>query len=355
MKLRCGVLWVALGLGALIGMSGYGADGATLAVPALGADGPEAVIGAFPVRQVSAEFPLETFPRLDSSTSAQPLAVLIGCRLTGLESRWLGAEGDRLLFPVALQHADEPADAAAQRVARAQALNERIQHTGTNTAYVALIEGRQDLILVARAPSADELEQARGKGVELDVRPAALDAFVFMVNKTNPVAGLTTAQIRDIYTGKITNWKDVGGPDQELHPYARERNSGSQELMETLVLKGAKMTGVHMPIVASMVGPFRRLAEDKLALAYTVFFYAEHMAPRENTRLLAVDSVMPTTETIRTHQYPYVAECFTVVRKDAQPQSPALRLRDWLLGPTGQEVVAESGYVPVVGPTEHTP
>jgi hypothetical protein len=123
-----------------------------------GAAGRAEVTGAFPVRQVSTEFPLESFPRLDSSTSAQPLAVLVGCRLTGIESRWLGGEGDRLLFPVALQHADEPADAAAQRLARARTLNERIQHSGTNPAYVALIEGRQDLILVARAPSADETQ-----------------------------------------------------------------------------------------------------------------------------------------------------------------------------------------------------
>jgi phosphate transport system substrate-binding protein len=104
-----------------------------------------------------------------------------------------------------------------------------------------------------------------------------------------------------------------------------------------------------------MMGPFRRLAEDKLALAYTVFFYAEHMAPRENTRLIAVDGVMPTSETIRKRQYQHVAECFVVVRKDAAVESPAVRLRDWLLAPAGQDVVVESGYVPVGTPEGKAP
>lgn len=307
----------------------------------------EAAKGAFPARKVSDAFPLETYPRVDCSTSAQPLAMLIGCRLTGAESRWVGAEGDRLLLAVALQHPDEAAAEAQKRVTLARDLNDRIQHTGTNKAYVALIEGKQEVILVARAPSDDELKLAKDQRVELDARPVALDAFVFMVNKDHPATNLTTAQIQEIYTGKIKNWNEVGGPDQELHPYMRDRNSGSQELMDRLVMKGEKMGPTFRAVEYSMSGPFMRLAKDNQALAYTVFFYAEHMAPRENSKLIAIDGIMPTSETIRSRKYPHVADVFVVIRKDADPKGPAMRLRDWMLSPAGQGVVAESGYVPL--------
>ena len=91
-----------------------------------------------------------------------------------------------------------------------------VQVHGTSEAYINLINNRADLILVARSPSEDELIQAAKLGVQLDVRPVALDAFVFLLNGKNPVTDLTIEQIRDIYSGQIVNWREVGGPD--AHP-----------------------------------------------------------------------------------------------------------------------------------------
>ncbi|MCL2116994.1 MAG: substrate-binding domain-containing protein [Planctomycetaceae bacterium] len=94
-----------------------------------------------------------------------------------------------------------------------------------------------EIILVARKPSEDELKAAREAEVELDVRPIALDAFVFLVNRTNPVESLTLEEIRSIYANPgPTNWKSYGGPDQVITPYERNRNSGSRELMDEMVV-----------------------------------------------------------------------------------------------------------------------
>ena len=107
--------------------------------------------------------------------------------------------------------------------------------SGTHQSYLNLADGEADLIFVARAPSQDEMIYASGKNVAYDVTPVALDAFVFIVNEDNPVSGLTSDQVRAIYTGDLLNWAVVGWDDREIHPYQRNDTSGSQELMLSLI------------------------------------------------------------------------------------------------------------------------
>ena len=93
-----------------------------------------------------------------------------------------------------------------------------------------------DLIVVTE-PSEEELELAAENGVELEVIPVVKEGFVFYVNASNPVDNLTQEQVQSIYSGEITNWKDVGGNDEEIVPYQRPVNSGSQTGMLSLVMK----------------------------------------------------------------------------------------------------------------------
>ena len=121
-----------------------------------------------------------------------------------------------------------------------------LQHSGTHDAYMNLIRGDAELILVARQPSEDEISAAKLRGVILDYRPVALDAFVFLVNVENPVESLDVNEVRKIYTGKITSWDQIGvdlglNGNRAITAYRRDQNSGSQELMETLVMQGEKM------------------------------------------------------------------------------------------------------------------
>jgi len=275
----------------------------------------------------------DNFPRLDSSTSSEPIMSMIVCQFLDVECEWVEwLNGDKRLMPVL--SVSEPQ--IPQFIAN-----------GTHGSYLNLITGQTDLILVARQPSDDELALVSLSNVKLDVQPIALDAFVFIVNKQNPLDELSTSQIRDIYTGKLTNWRQVGGIDDEIHPYQRNENSGSQELMRDLIMRNLKMADVPELILPSMFAPFYAVSTDELGIGYSVFYYEENMAPeKEWIKLIAVDGVQPNKDTISKSDYPYTTEVFVAVRKNLPPGSLTYQLRDWLKSPAGQTLIQESGYVP---------
>ena len=113
-------------------------------------------------------------------------------------------------------------------------------YSNTHPGYIKLINDEVDLIVVTE-PSEEELDLAKQKGVELEVIPVVREGFVFYVNGKNPVDNLTTEQIQKIYTGEITNWKEVGGEDEKITAFQRPVNSGSQTGMLSLVMKGLKL------------------------------------------------------------------------------------------------------------------
>jgi len=275
------------------------------------------------------------YPRVDGSTSAHPMQVYIACQILGVTCEWMDAFfSARTLFP---DYTSAPEEAVLTVG--------NIQHNGTHSAYVNLINKDADFIIVARMPSKDEINEAAVKGIQLDIRPIALDAFVFLAHVDNPVESLTLDQVRDIYTGKITDWAELGGLGS-INAYQRNRNSGSQELMDDLVMQELTMIDAPDMIFESMIGPINAIRDDPQGIGYSVFFYATFMLPDENVKLLGIDGVIPTSETIAGHAYSLVTEVYAVVRADTPTDSSAVMLRDWLLTTEGQNAVAESGYVP---------
>ena len=291
---------------------------------------------------------LENYPRVDGSTSTRPLQQKIACHILDIYCEWQNqslffTETRNILPPL---DSDDPEEVLLFLM--------MISHAGTHGSYVNLIEGYTDLILVARKPSSDELAAAEEKGIELEYDPVARDAFVFLANVENPIESITASHIKDIYTGKTTSWDQIGVDlmfegDRKISPYRRNRNSGSQELMESLVMQGEEMIDAPDLVLTSMVGPFNSIGDDVLGIGYSVYFYAVYMLPTETVRLIPVEGIMPTTDTIANGSYPYVTDVYVVVRGDAAPDSTAIQLRNWLLTPAGQDVVADSGYVPAFG------
>lgn len=279
----------------------------------------------------------QNYPRVDGSTSTHPLQVLTACKLLKVECTWTTPS---LLFST--ERGIGP-DLAAS-LAKNGEIVFNIFHTGTHQSYVNLIQNNTDLILVARLPSEDEVKEASQAGVTLDVHPMALDAFVFLAHKDNPVRSLTLEQIRAIYSGKTTEWSALGGTG-EIHAFQRDQNSGSQELMENLVMKGVPMVEASDMIFMGMMGPINAIHDDPLGIGYSVYYYATFMLPDENVKLLGVEGVAPTSETIASREYPLVTEVYAVVRGDMPAGSPAVMLRDWFLTNVGQETIEESGYV----------
>jgi phosphate transport system substrate-binding protein len=277
------------------------------------------------------------YPRVDGSSSAYPMQVMIACTILAVPCDWTEADFFNATRRIA------PVDSLLSSDERETIFN--LIHNGTHAAYINLIEGYTDLILVAREPSLDELEAGGDAGVALDIRPVALDAFVFLVHVDNPVESLTLEQVRDIYAGRITNWSQVGGLEAEIHTYQRNPNSGSQELMEKLVMSGETMLDSPDMILMSMMGPFSAVRDDPLGVGYSVFFYAKNIFPDENVRMLPIAGVEPTSETIANQTYPLITEVFVVMREDTPSTQPARILRDWLLIEAGQVAVKSSGYV----------
>jgi phosphate transport system substrate-binding protein len=280
------------------------------------------------------------YPRVDGSTSALPLQRVIACKLLGIPCGWM-----KDFFGESWTISPDPLRVDAADLEQMEA----IVHNGTHGSYVNLIDGQTDFILAARLPSEDELEAARKNGVALDARPVALDAFVFLVNAENPVDDLELETVRDIYAGRITRWTEGDLDGEPITTYQRNPNSGSQELMEELVMKGTPMVDAPDMILESMRGPINAVGEDRLGIGYSVYYYTAFILPDRRVKRIAIDGVAPTSANIADRTYPLTTEVYAVVRGDTPQGSNARMLRDWLLTEEGQAVVAESGYVPLGG------
>ncbi len=283
-------------------------------------------------------FKIDNYPKVDGSTSAHPLQALIACKILGVEYEWMPSWFDETyrIWP-----------SSETKPETAEFIRDSIIHNGTHGAYVNLITGKADIILVARSASPDEIYLADSLGAGLTESPIALDAFVFIANVNNPVHSLTVKEIQDIYTGNILSWNEVGGTNTEIHPYQRNPNSGSQELMLSLVMKDLDMMDLPDMILYGMMGPINMITHDKDGLGYTVYFFEQFMAPNDSLTLLAVNGVVPQYNTLKEKEYTYTTEVYAVIREDLDRSSTAYALYQWLLSIQGQLVVKESGYIPL--------
>lgn len=223
-----------------------------------------------------------------------------------------------------------------------------IVHNKTHEAYMNLIHGNTHIIFVT-SPSEEELAEAKAVGIELEVVPVVSEGFVFLVNKDNPVKSLTFQQIKDIYAGKITNWKEVGGEDKTIVAYQRPENSGSQTGMLDLVIGPDEIMDPPMEqVIGEMGGLIDAVAvynNQEDGIGYSYYYFASDMWKNEDVRLLAVDGVSPDDETISDGSYPIRTAYYAVLRSDEPKESNARKLLEWILSEEGQQVAEEAGYV----------
>ncbi len=227
--------------------------------------------------------------------------------------------------------------------------------TGTTMAYERLIAGYTDLIFCA-APSQDQLDMAAEAGVELHMTPIGREAFVFFVNSENPVTGLTVEEIQGIYTGEITNWKDLGGKWQKIRPYQRAENSGSQSALLRLMEGLPLIEPEEEDRIAGMGGIITQVASyrnHKNAIGFSFRFYSTEMVKNDQIRLLALNGVAPTVDTIRDGTYPISSNFYAITASpigEPAPEETNADLRafiDWILSEQGQWIIEETGYVGV--------
>ena len=220
--------------------------------------------------------------------------------------------------------------------------------TTTNNCYQRLMDKEVDLV-IAYEPGPDAKNDARFKDVELT--PIGLDALVFLCNEGNPVKSLTAEQLQDIYSGKTVNWKELGGADKPIIPFQRTFNSGSQTLMQNLVMKDREFMDAPAEWrpgeMGDLVENVAAYNNEENAIGYSVYYYASSMYTLPGLRFMQVGGVEPDNDTIQSGKYPFVNAFYAGIRKDTDKNSNAYKLYEWLTTEDGQSLVEETGYVSI--------
>lgn len=206
----------------------------------------------------------------------------------------------------------------------------KLQMNNTRGSYKEIVDGDADIVFCA-APSEEQLAYAAEKNVELEMVPIGLEAFVFIVNSSNPVKNLSTDQIKGIYNGTYKFWSEVGGDRSPINPLHRNEGSGSQSAMLSF------MNGEEMK--SNPIGAFGR------SIGFSFRYYVEDVVEKGNVKMLSVDGVYPSKENIINGSYPIVSNFYAVY--DKNNSDPNIdKFIEWALSEEGQEIVEKTGYVP---------
>jgi len=216
---------------------------------------------------------------------------------------------------------------------------------GSGVGISALINGATDICNASRPmkPSEfDKLKQRYGtRGVEIK---SALDGLSVYVNAECPVQELSLGELKDIYTGKMTNWKDIGGPNAKIILYGRENSSGTYVYFKDNVLMGDDYSSSvqSMPGTAAVVNA---VARDKSGIGYGGAAYGKGIRELKVKKDASSPGYTPTLENIKSGNYPISRYLYMYVRN--RPTGALKNYIDWMLSDEGQKVVTEVGYFPI--------
>jgi len=211
---------------------------------------------------------------------------------------------------------------------------------GSGVGIAALINGATNICQASRSMKDSEKQKLRDRYFSLGYEiPVAKDGVTLYLNEKNPVGELTLNQIKDIYTGNTTNWSQLGGPDAKIIVYGRENSSGTYVFFREVALKNADYTSSmqSLPGTAAVVNA---VAKDIYGIGYGGAAYAKGV--KEVAIKTAQGSFKPTTETVKSGQYPLSRNLFWYLQ--SKPTGELKKLVDWALSPEGQEIVKQVGY-----------
>lgn len=222
---------------------------------------------------------------------------------------------------------------------------------GSGTGIAALINGTVDIANASRPISQEEEAEARARDIEPVELVVAIDALAIVVHPDNPVDDLTIGQLADIYTGRITNWQEVGGNEAPIVLLSRETNSGTHVyFLETVIRQGqADNKDIFAPqtlLMPSSVGITDEVRRNPNAIGYDGLGYVT-----EEEKVIAVAAevgqpyVLPSVESAAAGLYPLSRPLFMYTA--GQPTGAMADYLDWILGPEGQAIVIELGFVPL--------
>ena len=219
------------------------------------------------------------------------------------------------------------------------------EYNNTVGGYRELAMKNTDIFLGA-APSKEQREFAAECGTEFKFTQIGTEAFVFFVHKDNPISSLSVQQIKDIYSGKITNWKEVGGADEKIAAFQRDEGSGSQSMMlrfmgDTPLMPADTYTVSGMGAVIEHVVDYK---SHSGSIGYSFRYYIEGIIKNPDIKMIAIDGVAPSVDSIKSGSYPIVTPVYAVTYEGNDNPNVEL-LINWMLSDEGQYIIEETGYV----------
>jgi phosphate transport system substrate-binding protein len=222
---------------------------------------------------------------------------------------------------------------------------------GSGTGITAMVSNTVDIANASRAIKTEEREQALANGVDPVEHVVARDAIAVIINPQNPIQKLTLQQVSDIYSGKIQNWKELGGEDRPIVRLSRETNSGTHVyFLESVIRLGDKedknLFSRDTLLLPSSEGIIAEVRDNPNAIGYDGLGY---ITPEVKVVALAKDIasgyVMPSVETVNQDRYPVARDLYMYT--NGEPSGLIEEYLTWIYSSAGQQIVEDLGFVPI--------
>lgn len=260
---------------------------------------------------------------------------LLALAATGLvRAETLQIEGSTTVGPIA--------DAFAEYFMRTNpGLEITVKKTGSGDGAAAMIDSRCNIATMSRFMKDKEFQDAVAKNVFPVAHAIAMDGVCIIVHPSNTVSALTTAQVRDIYAGKIKNWKEIGGPDAEIVIVSRDTSSGTYETFNDKIMEKEKLAS-NVEYVNSNPQAQARVKTTAGAIGYVGLGFVD-----ADVKALKIDGIMPTKQTISNGTYPVSRPLFMFTNGYPKLGSTVFKFCTFYLTEKGQEIILAKGFVPV--------
>ncbi len=270
---------------------------------------------------------------LKNMTAIMLVAALGAGAAAAKDAKQITVDGSTTVGPIAKAFAEH-------YMAKYPDVNVTVSESGSGNGAKSLINATCDVATMSRPMKNSELKAAQDAGVLAIEHIVAMDGIVLIVHPSNPIANMSIEQIRDIYNGKIKNWKELGGPDRPIVVISRDTNSGTYEAFETLVMNREKLAG-NVEYVGSNGAIRQRVLSTEGALGYV------GLAFTEGVKVLTANGIEATPETVLDGTYPIARPLYMYTNGRPKKGTPLFGFVELATTPEGKKIVEATGFVPV--------
>lgn len=216
---------------------------------------------------------------------------------------------------------------------------------GSGVGISSLINETTDIAMASRNISSKELDAAKAKGINIEEITIGFDGITLITNKNNPVKDISSENLGKIFRGEITNWKDIGGPNENITVLSRDSSSGTHEFFKEHIVRNGNSKGTEEYGKAVLYMPSNEAIKQQIQANVNAIGYIGMGYMDNSVNALKVNSIEPSTENVSTKKYPIARAVFWYVPKSRD--IILTNLINFALSPEGQNIVKEEGFVPV--------